>query len=1016
MRSVYDFLRIIGVMTVCASGAVWAQGLSPDEAARRMHAREGFVVDLVAAEPLVRQPVAIDFDDRGRLWVIQYLQYPNPAGLERVAVDRYSRTTYDRVPEPPPRGPVGADRITILEDTDGDGRADRAKDFVSGLNLTTGFAFGYGGVFVLQVPYLLFYPDRDRDDVPDGDPEVLLTGFGMEDSSSLANSLVWGPDGWLYGTQGTNLMANIRGIEFEQGLWRYHPRTKQFELFAEGGSNMWGLDFDRQGNLLAGTNYGGYIVFHGVQGAYYQKSFEKHGELHNPFAFGYFKHVPHENFQGGHVTVGGFLYEGISFPSEFRGKYIAVDTLGHAVRWHSLERDGSTFRSRNGGVLVEANDAWFAPSDSVMGPDGAVYFADWHDQRTAHPDPDAEWDRSNGRVFRVRWAAAPALPSARPVDPQSLSSRELVDWLSSDDGWKVTRARRVLAERGDRSVVNDLLHMLKEAISDDVTLQALWVLHTLDGVDDSLTVRLLNHPSDIVRAWAIRLQGDSVTAPSGRARRLEQIADQDSSPIVISQLASTLQRLPADVSLPIAQRIASRTEFTDDPHVPLLLWWAVEKHALAAADPILTWLNAPTVWNKPLVRNELVGRLMRRYAGDGSQAGLAACARLLAMSPDDAGRRALLEELDAGLKMLGRTRTPGLPPGTSFTDIAVVRVDTPVATRRVQSLPPALAEQLQQLWSDQTTDPLILRLATRIGIEQASARTRQLAMDSSQSESIRLAAFSVLEELADGSCLEDVLNVVGGTESDVIQSAAIRVLGRFADPRVTSRLLNAAPQLTPAMRSQAWDALLARPDSASALLREVDAGELLPNELTVDQLRRVALHDHAEINALVRKHWGEIRPGTPEEKLAEIRRIQNDLRAAAGDPLQGRVLFEKHCATCHKLHGTGKEIGPDLTKANRQDLSFLLVSMVDPGAQVRKEYLNYTVLTLDGRVLSGLLVEDTAAHVVILDAKGERTTLARDDLDQIEPAGVSLMPENILKPLTSQELRDLFAFLQRDGD
>lgn len=254
-----------------------AQGLSPEQSLQKLHAAEGFRVELVAAEPLVRQPVAMEFDDRGRLWVIQYLQYPNPEGLQRVQVDRYSRTKYDRIPEAPPRGPRGADRITILEDTDGDGRMDAGRDFVDGLNLATGLAFGHGGVYVLQVPYLLFYADRDRDDVPDGDPEVLLTGFGMEDAHSVANSLTWGPDGWLYGCQGSTVTASIRGIEFQQGVWRYHPVTKSFELFCEGGGNSWGLDFDRQGRLFYSTNYGGYVLVHGLQGGYYVKSFGKHG-------------------------------------------------------------------------------------------------------------------------------------------------------------------------------------------------------------------------------------------------------------------------------------------------------------------------------------------------------------------------------------------------------------------------------------------------------------------------------------------------------------------------------------------------------------------------------------------------------------------------------------------------------------------------------------------------------------------------------------------------------------------
>jgi len=242
----------------------------------------GLTATLFASEPEVRQPIFCKCDDRGRLWTIQYLQYPNPAGLKRVKVDRYSRTVYDRKPEPPPAGPRGADRITILEDTDGDGRADRFKDFVSDLNLCTGVEFGYGGVYVLQVPYLLFYPDRDRDDVPDDDPEVLVDGFGMEDAKSLANHLTWGPDGWLYGLNGSTTTCRINGLEFQQGVWRYHPVTREFELFCEGGGNVFGLTFDRHGRLFYSSNGG--LFWHGVQGAYYEKNFGKHGPLHNLYA------------------------------------------------------------------------------------------------------------------------------------------------------------------------------------------------------------------------------------------------------------------------------------------------------------------------------------------------------------------------------------------------------------------------------------------------------------------------------------------------------------------------------------------------------------------------------------------------------------------------------------------------------------------------------------------------------------------------------------------------------------
>src|SRR4051794_33472495 len=366
-------LIVVGLCLHRGASLARAQGFPPEQAAARMTAGKDFQVSVAAAEPMVRQPVCIEFDNRGRLWAVQYLQYPNPAGLKRASVDRYSRTKYDRVPEPPPRGPRGADRITILADTNNDGRADQAKDFVDGLNLASGIAFGHGGVFVIQVPYLLFYPDENHDDVPDGDPQVLLSGFGMEDAHSVANSLTWGPDGWLYGCQGSTVTSNIRGIEFQQGVWRYHPLTKKFELFCEGGGNCWGLDFDRHGNLLYSTNVGGSVAMHGEQGGLGWKSFGKHGGLHHPFAYGYFEHVPHTNFRGGHVTVGGIVYRGDNFPARFRDTYVAADLLGHGVYWHTLTPDGSSVRSRHGGELLLANDTWFAPSDVALGPDGCVY-------------------------------------------------------------------------------------------------------------------------------------------------------------------------------------------------------------------------------------------------------------------------------------------------------------------------------------------------------------------------------------------------------------------------------------------------------------------------------------------------------------------------------------------------------------------------------------------------------------------------------------------------------------------
>ena len=274
-----------------------ARVLPPEESVRRMQVPESYTAELVASEPAVRQPIDLRFDARGRLWVVQYLQYPFPAGLTITAYDQYIRAEFDRVPPPPPRHTRGADQISILEDRDGDGRFESVKTFVDGLNLATSVLPDEDGAWVLMSPYLLFYPDRNRDDVPDGDPEVHLAGFGLEDTHSLASSLHWGPDGWIYGATGSTTNLEIQGIRLlGQGIWRYHPETRVFEVFAEGGGNTFSLEFDQYGRAFSGTNNGATRGLHYAQGATYVKGWTKHGPAMNPFIFGFFEHMAHEGY------------------------------------------------------------------------------------------------------------------------------------------------------------------------------------------------------------------------------------------------------------------------------------------------------------------------------------------------------------------------------------------------------------------------------------------------------------------------------------------------------------------------------------------------------------------------------------------------------------------------------------------------------------------------------------------------------------------------------------------------
>ncbi len=943
-----------------------------------MSVAEGLSVRLVAAEPLVRQPVAIDFDDRGRLWVMQYLQYPNPEGLQRVAVDRYSRTRYDRVPPPPPRGPKGADRLTILEDTDGDGRMDHFRDFVSGLNLASGFAFGDNGIYVLNVPYLLFYADRDHDDTPDGDPEVLLSGFGMEDAHSVANSLTWGPDGWLYGLQGSTVTANVRGVEFQQGVWRYHPPTRRFELFAEGGGNMWGLDFDRDGRLIASTNVGGNAALHFVQGGHFWKSFGKHGPLHNPYTYGYFEHVPHEGLKGGHVTVGGLFYFADAWPARYRGKYLTADLLDHSAHWHEFTPSGTTVRARQLGDLVRANDTWFAPTDMTLGPDGSVYVADWHDRRTAHPDPDADWDKTNGRVFAIDGPAT-SRPGKGPTP--EVSHQDLIASLDHPNIWYVRRARRILGERRDPSTWPELKRRAMEGRG-PTALEGLWALHSARGLDEPTALALLEHPDAPVRAWVVRLLGDDPPLSPAAFARVERLASEDPSVVVRAQVACTAARLKIDQGPALAARLATHDEDVRDERVPLLVWWAVEKHATDPDPRGFAPFVTPAARGHIMVREVIAPRLVRRLVAERDESNDERALTLVAGAAGD--RETLLRALDEGTR--GR---PARPVG------------------------PALKNALDSWSAARRDDATLLRLAARFGDTTARAKARELLADPSTSVETRKVLIDLAEELGDPAFAPALQAIACEGANGPLTLAALGALARFDDPAIAPALIASYPKRPAAWRSRARDVLLARRKPTALLLDAVDRGEIDPADFATDQLARVGSFQDEDLDVRVLKRWGSIRGATPEERLAEVRRLNNDLNAGPGDLARGRGLFEKHCAGCHRLFGEGARVGPDLTHANRVDRQFLLVSLVDPSAVVRKEFQAVTVATKDGRVLTGVPAEADATSLTLLGPKDERVTISRSDVEETRDSSVSLMTEGLYRNLMPQDLRDLFAYLQQ---
>ncbi|HEV3303446.1 MAG TPA: PVC-type heme-binding CxxCH protein [Planctomycetaceae bacterium] len=970
------------------------KALSPREAIKKFTVADGLEVRLVASEPLVRQPVSISFDDRGRLWVLQYLQYPVPEGLTPVAVDEYLRTKYDRRPDPPPKGPKGRDRLTILEDTDGDGVMDHAKDFIGGLNLASGFAIGYGGVFIVQSPYLLFYPDANGDDVPDGAPEVLLTGFGMEDAHAFANSLTWGPDGWLYGAQGSTVSANIRGIEFQQGIWRYHPKTKKFELFAEGGGNTWGIDFDRFGNLFAGGNTLEPLCHH-VQGAYYVKGFGKHGPLHNPYSFGYFQPVEHKGPFGGGLTGGNVVYQGAAFPERFDNVCIAPNIRQNAVRWYPFETKGSTFATRQGGDFLVSSDPWFRPVDMTVGPDGALYVADWYDIHLSHASPvnRSQWympSREDGRIWRV--AAKEAKPSNQslasaksPVGklPDKLSASDLVALLDHPNSFQRRELWPLLGAHPDRKLIPAFKERFASSTDEVKALEALWAVYLCGGFDDAFVEQAFSHPGQSIRAWTIRLLADKCDVSDVLLQEFVRLAKSDPSCVVRSQLACSAKRLPGRQGLPIVAELIQHDEDVRDPHVPLLIWWAIESKAVSDRDAVLALLKSPETWRSPIVRDVLIERLARRYLAAGENGGYAACAWLL----DHA-------------------------PAPSDTERVVAGMETQLAGRRFDRVPPELAASLRMFTQNGTPSVATLCLALRLGNAEVWPNLASLAKNRGAPQADRVKAIRALAEAGPPTAAHELLPLVDAREPDAIAEAVLTALGQFKEESLGTRLLEHWSELSAKRRDRVIDALVSRRSWTHQLLAAVAAGRVDPKIVSIDQVRRMQLHGDPGIARDVTGRWGSIRTSTPREKQGRINAISILLTKGSGHPQDGHALFAKHCAICHRLYGEGNQVGPDLTAADRKDLRVLLPNVVDPSAVIRPEFRAYNVVLHDGRILAGLLADSNSETITVLDAKNQRTVIKRTDVEELRPSEISLMPENVLAPLNNQEIRDLFAYLR----
>ena len=550
---------------------------SPLDSLKKIKVPDGFKVTLFAGEPDVMQPISFDIDDRGRLWVVENYSYPD-------------FKTEDK------------DRIIILTDKDGDGRFDERKVFFDKGRRLTSIVNGFGGVWVLSPPELLFIPDANGDGVPDGPPVVHLDGWTTKAAHNMVNGLIWGPDGWLYGRQGIlvpSLVGKPGTPENERtkvgcGVWRYHPTRKVFEMVAEGTTNPWGMDFDEHGQAFISNCVIAHL-WHVVPGAHWQRMYGEDANIYTyslmPATSDHFHWDTREKWSdvrklgvtdtsnqagGGHAHEGAMVYLGDNWPDEYRGTIMMGNIHGNRLLYDILERKGSGYTARHGKPFLLANDPWFRPITIDYGPDGGVFVSDWSDLGECHDNDGVH--RTSGRIYKITYGQP---KPQSDLNLARLTDAELVKLQLHKNDWYVRHARRLLQERAAAGRLSKgtsvaLLKILHDNPDETRKLRALWALHSIQQADEAFLLKQLDQKSEHLRWWAVQFLSEDKRGSPPVLKKFTELARTDSSALVRLSLAGALQRLPLADRWGVAEALATHEEDGTDANLPLMLWYGIE--------------------------------------------------------------------------------------------------------------------------------------------------------------------------------------------------------------------------------------------------------------------------------------------------------------------------------------------------------------------------------------------------------------------------------------------------------
>ncbi|QDV88188.1 PVC-type heme-binding CxxCH protein [Planctomycetes bacterium TBK1r] len=971
--------------------------LAPEASMQHLVVPEGFHVELFVSEPtLGGKPICMAWDERGRLWVAETMDYPN---------------------ELQPPG-TGRDRIRICEDSDGDGRADTFTVFAENLSIPTSIAFSRGGVIVQNAVETLYLKDTDGDDRAD-ERRVLVSGWDLGDTHGGVSNFQYGLDNWIWAMQGYNNSQPVAGGQterFRMGFFRMRPDGSEIEFIRSTNNNTWGLGISEEGLIFGSTANGCPSVFMPIPNRYYERvrGWTPSLTLQSIADTNDFQPITDKvrqvDHHGGYTAGAGHaLYTAREYPREYWNRVAFVNgPTGHLVGTFVLRSEGSDFQSTSPFNLLASDDEWTAPIMAEVGPDGHVWVIDWYNYIVQHnPTPEGFKtgkgrayetelrDKKHGRIYRVvpdgsAGAAVPDLPKA--------DAAGLVAALTHPTMLVRKHAQRLLVERGQRDVADALIELVSDRQVDEIGLNvaaihALWTMHGLGvfngdhAAADQAVVSALRHPSAGVRRNAVAVLPPSVDSTQAILDS-NLLADRDAHVRVAALLALS--------DLPTQSNAATALTAVLTHPVSMADRWTRDALTSAAANssgPFLKSLAFVAEVSDQAI--ELITIVSEHHArgGDNDDA-----AELLAAL--HAAHPAVVEAVLQGFSQ-------GWKPGQTVTLDDTVEANLEKLVERVSP----------------GSKGLLVRLATRWGSKRFSRYGKEIAdglltvvRDPQAEEADRVAAASQLVEFMqdDGDVVMDLLDEVTPQTPPSVSLGIIAALEKSRWEDVGVELVDRLATMTPALKKATFSQLLKRPTSTAALLDAAESGDVSLDELALDQKQSLAAHPDRRLQRRAQKLFeqGGSLPNADRQQVLDKYLVTTD---RSGDADKGLAVFKEHCSKCHVHGDIGVAIGPNLTGMAVHPKKELLTHILDPSRNVEGNFRAYSLLSVDGIVLTGMLASESRTAVELIDTEGKKKSVLREDIEQLRMSTKSIMPEGFEKSISIESMTDLLEFLTQRG-